>query len=170
MGTSIDIVNASTFIGDADLARIVDALQTQVSRHWAPEWGSDATLELVSTEARPRDDQWWLVVCDTSDAVEILGYYDSTSAGLPLSKIFSKSHLSTGLPLSLALSHEVLELLGDPDISRLVAVDTAPHIGFYAFEVCDPVGAVDQGYAIDEAHVPYFVFPSSFNTFLPPVP
>ncbi|MBI1850341.1 MAG: hypothetical protein HYR85_08365 [Planctomycetes bacterium] len=134
----IAIINESTVVSDSDAKAAVDALQRQVSNDFAPAWGIDASLTFLPSGSNPSPDAWWLVILDTSDQAGALGYHDITSAGLPLGKVFAKSDVDFGSSWTITASHELLEMLGDPDINLSALVQTSETDGtLYAYEVCD---------------------------------
>jgi hypothetical protein len=165
MSVPIDIINASTVVSDTDVQKYTAALQKQVTRDWAPIWGVDASLHFVPKSQTPSPEHWQLAVLDTSDEADALGYHDITKSGLPLGKAFAKSDLLAGASVSVTISHELLEMLGDPDINLLAFIERGTHRGFYSYEVCDPVEDDKLGYTIDGVLVSDFIFPAYFETF-----
>jgi len=162
----IAVINASTVLTDALVKAAVPALQTQVHRDFAPAWGVDADLSFVPKGESPDPGAWWLVILDTSDAAGALGYHDLTNEGLPLGKVFAKSDIDLGYAWTVTASHELLEMLGDPDINLTAFVEYTDKSGIlYAYEVCDACEADDLGYKIDSILVSDFVFPSWFESF-----
>lgn len=161
----IDVVNESTVIDDKELAKGVAAVQTQVHRDFAPVWGLDADLLLVSKGKKPRPDAWWIGVFDDSDKAGALGYHDLTSRGLPLGKVFAKGDIESGSSWTSDLSHEVLEMLGDPDINLAAYREEGGKTLFYAYEVCDPCEDDPDGYLIGGVLVSDFVYPAWFEGF-----
>src|SRR5258708_5261525 len=134
----IAVINASTVLTDAQVKAAVPALQTQVHRDFAPAWGVDADLSFVPKGESPDPGAWWLVILDTSDAAGALGYHDLTNEGLPLGKVFAKSDIDLGYAWTVTASHELLEMLGDPDINLTAFVEYTDKSGIlYAYEVCD---------------------------------
>ncbi|WP_230330094.1 hypothetical protein [Nocardia aurantiaca] len=159
-------MNRSTALTDAQVSAVVPALQTQVHRDWAPVWGSDADLSFVASGRQPPAGAWWLVVSDDSDQAGALGYHDLTDEGLPMGKVFARSDINAGLQWSVTVSHELLEMLGDPDINLAAYVFTSASAGrIYAYEVADPCEADQYAYQIDGVLVSDFVFPSWFENF-----
>jgi hypothetical protein len=162
----IAVINSSTVLEDAQVEAAVADLQTQVHRDFAPAWGIDADLAFVPRGAEPKANMWWLVVLDDSDEAGALGYHDLTNAGLPLGKVFAKSDLESGNSWTVTASHELLEMLGDPDINLTAFVQKGDTTGtMYAYEVCDAVEADKLGYTIGHTLVSDFVFPSWFESF-----
>ena len=165
----ISLINQSTVLSDADVKAALPALQTQVHRDFAPVWGTDADLAFVGAGQNPAPGSWWLGVFDNSDVADALGYHDITTEGLPLGKIFAGTDLQTGQSWTITASHELLEMLGDPDINLTVLVQSSDTAGrLYAYEVCDACEADNLGYLIDGVRVSDFVFPSWFESFRAP--
>ncbi|MFE2994802.1 hypothetical protein ACFXG4_07305 [Nocardia sp. NPDC059246] len=159
-------MNRSTVLTDAQVSAVVPALQTQVHRDWAPVWGSDADLSFVATGAQPPAGAWWLVVSDDADQAGALGYHDLTNEGLPMGKVFARSDIDAGLQWTVTASHELLEMLGDPDINLAAYVFSTATAGrIYAYEVADACEADQYGYAINGIQVSDFVFPAWFENF-----
>ncbi|WP_222932722.1 hypothetical protein [Nocardia yunnanensis] len=159
-------MNRSTVLTDAEVSAVVPALQTQVHRDWAPAWGSDADLSFVASAQQPEPGSWWLVVSDDSDQAGALGYHDLTPEGLPLGKVFARSDRDAGLQWTVTASHELLEMLADPDINLAAYEFSTATIGrIYAYEVADAVEANQYGYQIDGVLVSDFVFPAWFENF-----
>jgi hypothetical protein len=165
----VSVINASTVLTDSDVQAMVPALQTQVHRDFAPAWGVDADLTFVGSGATPPSGTWWLSILDNSDQAGALGYHDLTPDGLPLGKVFAGSDLQLGFKWTVTASHELLEMLGDPDIDLTVFVQPDNTSGtLYAYEVCDACEADGFGYDIDGITVSDFVFPAWFESFRQP--
>jgi len=162
----ISIINASSVLQDAAVQAVVPALQKQVSRDFAPAWGYGADLTFVSRNAQPAASSWWLVILDNSDQAGALGYHDVTPEGLPLGKVFAASDMQFGTNWTVTASHELLEMLGDPDINLTVFIQPDATSGtLYAYEICDACEADNFGYAIDGVTVSDFVYPAWFESF-----
>ena len=144
----IAVLNESTVVKDADVLACTVALQAQVSRDFFPAWGIDAQLNFHPSKIAPAD-SWQLVILDDSDQADALGYHETTAAGLPLGKAFAASDIQAGTSWTVTTSHELLEMLVDPEINTVVEQDNADgSINFYAKEVCDAVEADSLGYSI----------------------
>jgi hypothetical protein len=106
-------------------------------------------------------------VLDNSDQAGALGYHDFTIEGPPIGKVFAKTTIDLGGQWTVTASHELLEMLGDPDISGSVFVPATHRQGglIYAYENCDACEADQFGYHIDGTLVSDFVFPSWFEAF-----
>ncbi|MEY2397411.1 MAG: hypothetical protein QOJ00_585 [Actinomycetota bacterium] len=166
MDTHVAVINGSTLLTDDEVAAAVPALQTQVHRDFAPAWGADAEVTFVAKGHKPKRGAWWLVVLDDSDQAGALGYHDLSDEGLPLSKVFAGSDKQYGYQWTVTASHELLEMLADPDINLTVFVQSSNTAGvLYAREVCDACEADALGYEIDGVLVSDFVYPAWFESF-----
>ena len=216
MPPTVYIINESTMLSDVEALDIVTACQLQVSRDFAPVWGTDAILAFTPSTSAPsatsvraaeaEDDSerkhhhpmpppvpaptptpapaptpgtipqgpadpsaWWLVLLDNSDMAGALGYHDVTPAGLPIGKVFVQDDLSAGSKVSVTVSHELLEMLGDPDINLMAYDPNAnPLEVMYAHEMCDACEDDSLGYDValpngKAVAVSDFVFPSWFQ-------
>jgi len=162
----ISVINESTVIADADVNPVVVALQKQVTNDFRPFWGTDAVLNIVPKGSQPPTGSWWLVILDDSDQANALGYHDLTSEGLPIGKVFAASDLKAGTSWTVTASHELLEMLGDPNINLTVFVQNSNTAGMlYAYEVCDACEDDSLGYQIDNVLLSDFVYPSWFESF-----
>jgi hypothetical protein len=165
----VAVVNSSTVLTDVQVQAVVPALQIQVHRDFAPVWGVDADLTFVPQRGSPAAGSWWLTVFDNSDQAGALGYHDLTSEGLPLGKVFAGSDIQAGTQWTVTASHELLELLADPDVNLCAYFQKdGGNTIFYAYEVCDASEADDFGYSINGALVSDFVFPAWFESFHQP--
>lgn len=158
----VAVLNRSTVMTDDEVQKITAALQRQVTEHYAPLWGVDARLTfLPKSKTTGWERKWNLVVLDTSDEANALGYHDLTPDDLPLGKAFAKTTQMYHHAVSGTMSHELLEMLGDPGIN-LVATVYLQNGGLrlYAYENCDAVEA--GGYEIDGVQVSNFCTPFWF--------
>jgi hypothetical protein len=162
----ISVINESTVLTDADVVPVVAALQQQVTNDFRPAWGTDAELKMVPKGTQPINGSWWLVILDDSDQAGALGYHDLTPDGLPMGKVFAASDLKAGTSWTVTASHELLEMLGDPDINLTVFVQNDNTTGtLYAYEVCDACEDDSFAYPIDNVLVSDFVYPAWFESF-----
>jgi hypothetical protein len=164
--TQISVINESTVLTDADVTPVIAALQQQVTNDFRPVWGTDAELKIVPQGTQPPAGSWWLVILDDSDQAGALGYHDLTSDGLPMGKIFAASDLKAGTSWTVTASHELLEMLADPNINLTVFVQDANTTGtLYAYEVCDACEDDSFSYQINNIEVSDFVYPAWFESF-----
>ena len=162
----ISVINESTVLADADVVPVVVALQKQVTDDFRPVWGTDTELGIVPKGTQPPSGSWWLVLLDDSDQANALGYHDLTTEGLPIGKVFVASDLKAGTSWTVTASHELLEMLGDPNINLTVFVENSNTAGvLYAYEICDACEDDSFGYQIDNVLLSDFVYPSWFEGF-----
>jgi hypothetical protein len=166
----IAVINASTVITDVEIPAVVDALQQQVDKDFGPIWGVSAKLNVVPRGTQPPSGTWWLTILDDSDQAGALGYHDLTSDGMPMGKVFAATDLKFGNAWSVTASHELLEMLVDPNINLTVLVQSDSQTAgtLYAYEVCDACENDNLGYKIGEVLVSDFVYPSWFESFSNP--
>jgi hypothetical protein len=141
------------------LEHIAAALQQQVDNHFAPAWGVRADISAPAAGEVPPPGAWQVSVVDS---VPDAGGVHLDNAGVPYAQAVF------GPQLSIAISHEVLEMLVDPLGNRFaLGPDIDPsfqgqvHEVFYLVEVCDPCEVTS--YAIGDVQVSDFVYPSFYN-------
>src|SRR5262245_26743764 len=159
--TLIAVKNLSTVVKQAQIANALPALQKQVSNDFCSVWGIDATLQLFRRNQRIPSAAWLLGVFDDADQAGALGYHDLTRNGLPLGKVFARTTINNGGLWTVTFSHELLEMLADPNINLCAFDEDARRL--YAYEVCDAVEADALGYDIDGVTVSDFVLPGWFE-------
>jgi hypothetical protein len=161
----IAVINESTVATDAEIESYLPALQTQITRDFGPTWGEGTTLQFFAKTDPAANNHWQVVVLDNADQAGALGYHDVTANDLPLSKVFAATDKQYNQSLSVTMSHEILEMLGDPHINMTATVeDSAGNIArVIAYEACDAVEADALGYEIDGVLVSDFMLPSWFD-------
>lgn len=162
----VSVINASTVLRDDEVIAAMPALQTQVTRDFAPAWGIDAELSFTARDdSKPVDGAWWLVLLDDSDQASAYGYHDVTNDHLPLGKVFAGTDKKNGKQWTITASHELLEMLVDPEISLAVFDQSDLTAGgmLYAYEICDACQSEAHSYPIDGVAVSDFVFPAWFQ-------
>lgn len=146
-----------------DFDKLLAALQKFVDERVAPVWGTPAKL-VKSSGFLPG--AWAIVFLDTADAPGALAYHELTPDGFPLSKVFVQTIREDNFSVSVATSHELVEMLVDPAINIWC---NGPEAGvFYAYETADPVEDEAVAFQIDGIKVSDFVYPSYFEGFRKP--
>lgn len=170
MTIKIALINASTVLSDQQVQAVRPSLELQANRDLRQWWGTDQIqLEFVARDSQPSPGTWWLTVLDNSDQAGALGYHDLTSEGLPLGKVFAGTDKQYGLNWTVTASHELLEMLVDPDINLTVFVQPDESSGtLFAYEACDAVEDDKYAYDINGVKVSNFVTPSWFESFRKP--
>ena len=158
----VDVINASTLVGAAEVRRCLAALRVQLARDFAPVWGRTAKLRYVGAREKANPGAWQMVLLDHRDADD--GYHELTREGLPLGRVFVREARKCPSGWTSTASHELLELIANPDTTQTVFVE-APGRGprIYPQEVCDPVQDDRFTYEIDGVPVSDFVYPAWFD-------
>lgn len=138
---NVIVLNKSTLVTDAQAAQMAKIVDFQVKYHFAPAWRQWATgvTFLPATTKLPWD-ACPIAIFDDSDTPGAAGWH-SENAGQPFGRVFAKPCLNVGGDLfsrdpsvCAILSHEVLELLGDPPVNRWVDDLRGTE---YPLEMCD---------------------------------
>src|SRR5262249_61041652 len=87
---------------------------------------------------------WPLNILDTTDVPGAGGYHDDDT-GLPEGKVFAGDAIKYGEAWTVDLTHELLEMLGDPLVNAILPI---PHTAWHCYEeVCDAVEDDRYGFA-----------------------
>jgi len=169
----ISIINHTNGkISDEEVQAAIRAINRQVTGDFEPYWSLGATLRLegksgpTPQKQDPADMRGDAVIYlwDKVDVAGALGYHDANNRGIPFGFVFTKISKKLGESWTVTLSHEALELIGDPEVNLLVQGPhpTAPKsYVFHWYEMCDAVQA--EVYKIDEVQVSNFVLPLYFT-------
>lgn len=165
MTPTIVFVRETTLLTDAMVEAYVAAQQIQITRDFAPIWGIDAKCIIVLTGQPIPTDAWQVLLLNHTDQAGALGYHETvTPNGLPRAKPFIADALADGVAWSVTCSHEVLEMLADPEINKVIDAVQDGATYEYAWEVCDAPEDDSFSYPINGFHMSAFVTPSWFNT------
>ena len=163
VGPTIAIKNQSTAVTDAQVTAVVAALQIQLDRDYAAAWGSTAALVFLNKNQAVPAGTWPIYVMDTSDVTGALGYHDET-LGVPYGRIFVKTCIQYGYSWTVTLSHELLEMINNPNVNLTVFNQTTNTRGrIYFHEVGDACEDDSYGYVINGIKVSDFVWPAWFD-------
>lgn len=144
------------------LSDVAAALTKQVQRDFAPAWGEGffATVKVYDPNGGPMPPGGWsMLILDKSDEQDALGYHDVDAAGNPILKVFVQDTLAAKESVTVDMSHELLETLGDAYCNLCAASSRTRKV--YAYENCDAVE--ETTYEIDGITVSNFVFPEYFE-------
>jgi hypothetical protein len=159
-------------ISDEDVQLALRAINRQVKQDFEPYWSLGATLRLEGKagpkpkQQEPSDMRGEAVIYlwDNVNVANALGYHDRNNRGIPFGFVFTELSKNLGESWTVTLSHEALELIGDPEVNLLVA---GPHPAnpkqdvFHWYEMCDAVQA--ETYQIDGVPLSNFVLPLYFT-------
>ena len=144
------------------LERIASAVEKQLYQHYAPFWQADGMSVRVVSADDPimgQQDACPVIVYDEPDQPNALGYHSLQARAQCFGKIFwspikdSGGTLIDGAnSLSVTISHEALEAIGDPYVNSWVDMDAETQ---ESVELCDRVEA--DCYLIDGVPVSDFL-------------
>jgi hypothetical protein len=169
----ISVVNhTSQSISDREVQDALRAINRQIQEDYFPYWSLAAELRLEGRAGAQPDKQEVselrgdavIYLWDEVDVPGALGYHDRNNAGIPYGFVFTQLSAELGENWTVTLSHEALELLGDPFVNLLVV---GPHPSqpdqdvLFWYEMCDAVQA--QTYKIDGVDVSNFLLPLYFT-------
>ena len=150
------------------LESIAHAVYRQLAEHYAPFWEAsppDAFVVAMRKEDVPKGASV-ISVIDDPDVAGAYGYHYTTDDGDPLARVFTKPILDNGgtltkgaTSLSQTISHEVLEMAGDPYASFWA--DMGDGRTEESLELCDRVEG--DSYEIDGIAVSNFLGPRAFR-------
>jgi hypothetical protein len=149
-------------LSDERVARLIPAVQRQVTEHFEPAWGVGARVRFH--EGKPPADAYVITVNDVDEADDSYLGYHVRENGYPEAFVFASPEAEAHETVSQTLSHEVLEMLIDPALNlyayRPGSGTRRPDRGYF-YEVCDAVQR--DHYFIDRVKVCNFVYPEWFE-------
>lgn len=167
----ISVINlADDVLADARLQKAIRAVNRQLEKDFYPYWGFGAELRLEGKTGRKKTfDQAdmrgdaILYVRERVRGADEDGFHDKHYSGIPYGFVYLDLAVALDKTWTITLSHEALELVGDPSANLLVQ---GPHPSerrqvFHWFEMCDAVQ--DESYEIDGEQVSNFVLPLYFT-------
>ncbi len=154
---SIQVKNKSTVVADTEVKRVIDACNKQLSRDFGPVYGIKAECHFSAKDTPLSAYDWQLIVIDNADVAGALGYHDVSVAGTPIGYCFAETTRKNGGNWTVTYSHELLEMVADPEINRCVIDESGQKL--YAEEVCDACEDDSLAYAIDGVMASDFVLP-----------
>lgn len=160
MTIHIDLIDKTTLGSKYDWDKIGHAIQTQVRYDVAGPWGVGNSI-FIQTRTSPAAGHWPVYLVDESDVEGALGYHetDPNHPTVPVGYVGVKTDEKYGLSPSVTLSHEVLEMVGDPWAANGMQATSSE---WWAVELCDPVEADADGYVLEGVMLSDFVLPAWF--------
>jgi hypothetical protein len=179
----ISVLNRTRTLSGADVHRAVRAINRQFAEDFEPHWQFGARLRLDGAEERGhrsdhderiatsrlpgRRGDGVIYLLDEASIADAEGYHDRNADDVPYGFVFldvCRKTEETEDGWTIALSHEAIELAGDPLNNLLVQgphPENGRHLVFHMFELCDPVQ--DEHYELDGVKVSNFVLPGYFT-------
>lgn len=166
----ISLVDKSThFKGRQDVvAAIARAVDRQLGEEVTAAYGYKTALwHCAHYSAAPPAASYTLALFDDADAAGALGYHDLDPNGRPYGKVFVSTildnhgtELGPDLSVSVTVSHEALEIVGDPGANYWAQM---PDGRLTAHELCDAVEGDSYQHTSTEPHVSNFLLPYWFR-------
>jgi hypothetical protein len=169
---TLRIVNQSSH-QSARVAAAIDATRRALNiqlRDVAKVWGEYVYSVVDDAHTRGFD----VVLLDSADQAGDLGYHDLDPRGRPYARVFIdpilENHgtwLRGANSVSVTISHEVCELVGDPSANHWVENARGSLV---AAELCDPVESCAYTVVLRDGRrvsVSDFVYPGWFNPYVP---
>jgi len=153
----IQVKNHSTVIADTDVKRVIDACNKQLEHHFGKVYGAQAQCHFSAKNTPISTYDWQLIVVDDADTAGALGYHEIAANGAPIGYCFAKTTRDYGGNWTVTFSHELLEMVADPEINACMLDETGHKL--YATEVCDACEDDSLAYQIDGVFVSDFVLP-----------
>jgi hypothetical protein len=159
-------------ITDEKIQCVVRSINRQIREDFEPYWSLGATLRLEGrSEKKPSKEALAdmrgdaiIYLWSEVDVDDALGYHDQNNRGIPYGFVFTELAKKFDENWTTTLSHEALELIGDPEANLLVQGPhpTKPKLAvFHWYEMCDAVQA--ESYKVDGVEVANFVLPLYFT-------
>jgi len=157
MAREVWIWNQSSLVTDDQVQTAVAAIQRQVVEHFIHYWDG-GILHFIPRNELPAEGTDVIKVVDTCDDPGALGYHTvEGKTGEPAGIVGVKTSMDDGVSWTSCLSHEVLELLADPECVR--CFQCGDHV--VALEVCDACEGFT--YNVDGVEVSDFCTPDYFT-------
>ena len=161
VGRRLTLVNVNARVSLTEMNRVAAALNTQLSRDVYPNWWASCSIGVSAPGTRVDGP---IVYLTRDTGIEgVLGYHDQTSAGVPMAVVSPEVSMALGEDWSVTLSHEVIEMVGDPH-ADLYAVGKHPSADrdvLYWHELCD--ACQDDTYEIAGVKLSNFLLPLYFT-------
>ena len=156
----VAIVSKTSGVTFEQVAHVATALTMQVSRDFAPIWGTSATVMPYAHANQVPAGSWPIFVLAKLPPGE--GGFHWTKHKQPFAEV------EAGDSWSLSASHELIEMLVDPSGNRLIAgpeltvengqiVENHVKQVEYLVEACDPCESADCSYLIEDIVVSDFI-------------
>lgn len=170
----ISVINHSNGkLKDADILPVIRAINRQIAEDYFSYWSIGATLRLEGRSNNRPDTKTLsdmrgdavIYIWDSKDKDGAEGYHERNDKGIPYGVVYLQISKELKEDWSITLSHEALELVGDPEVNLLVQGPhpdpDIKHDVFYWYEMCDAVQ--NEWYEIDGVKVSNFVLPLYFT-------
>jgi hypothetical protein len=151
-------MNKSNDVMIQDVLTFIDDIQLQLDQDYYPVWTINPLLYYHNGPSDPPSGHWKLIFIPTNGQLNkpFGEHVYNTSTGIPTAYIYTNHINEFGFPMSVVMSHELLEMITNP---RKESV-TIEGIN-YMKEICDPIGS--SSYQVNTTEVSNFVYPAWFG-------
>ena len=162
---NIALLNMSRVRKADEIAHLASVLDLQIRRDFAPAWGKYATCIYAPPGMTLSDTTWRVQLLDEPHGAQDAGAYGyhvrQGKDYIPQGKVFTTMCERFHESWTAVASHEVLEMLGDPQVNiEIRRMLTNGTIELWPQELCD--ATQEQAYSIDGLQVSNFVLPEYF--------
>lgn len=157
----IALIDTTGSISQSQLFQVAKAVELQVQRDFSSVWDITAEITVQSNNSPIEADVWPVFIQSELDVKGVYGYHwidDVTNK--PFARILYRDNYT------LTVSHEILEMLVNPYLTRYQVTDISTDIPGdekFLLEVVGPVQDVLFGYYINNILVSNFMYPSYFD-------
>ncbi len=155
----IALINASTALTDSKISNWMPEFQAYIDDFLASAWDCPATLHFVGRKKKADPKMWWVTFGNRSKDRSALGYHGTQPNGLPYSFIAAADDIRYGYSVTVTATHEISEMLCDPQLNRLVTIGDRRYI----VEVADMVEADELGFLVGNVLCSDFVLPAYYD-------
>jgi len=148
----ISVINLTDgAIADIDLHRAIRAVNRQLREDFEPYWSFGGELRLEGKTGKGKSSRFdqadmrgdaVLYLRGVASITDAEGFHEAHFSGIPYSFVFLELSEQLGEAWTVTLSHETLELVGDPEAILLVQGPQPRHPNrqvFHWFALCDAV-------------------------------
>lgn len=156
------LITQSASVDFSAVGIISAAVQKQIARDLTRYWPVQATIDAFQRLGDQPPDYWPIIIRDDIGYPGAKGVHwsDDNQPFALVQSSFVRDHVS------LAVSHEALEMIVDPSGNRVIVGDAlSPGQGRvnYLVEICDPDQGLDHAYKVNDVYVSDFVTPAYFD-------
>lgn len=157
---NIALIDNTYSLSGSQIQVWLPAFQAYVSEHLKPAWNVDARLHFFSSKRKADPSMWWVLFSSKTGYPGALGYHADHPNGLPYAVIGVRDDKKYGASISVTATHELAEMLVDPNADQVVAVN---HDGkLWAKEAADAVEADEFALIVNGVACSNFVLPNYF--------
>ena len=163
---TVALISKTKKISKAELRRVAAALDRQVKEDFGPIWKISAEVKPCFKPSDIPRGNWPVTVRDRLKEAGTVSYH-SVNRGRPFAEVSYGLATQSGIAWSNSASHDMLEMLVDPNVNRIV---TAPSIVRgqktnvkFPVQVCDPCSDSRFAYRIGGVVVADFTTPDYWD-------